>query len=197
MLEIPSPHRRATPQDARAMAELVNMAGEGLPLYLWTRQTRPGVSPWETGRERAMRDNGAFSYRNTILREQDGKVLACLIGYPLEHLSGPPDYSGLPPLVVPMQELEDEVPGTWYVNVLATYPEHRGRGYGRELLALAEAIAQDCGCHGMSIIVMDTNEGARRLYQRQGYLERARRPMVKEGWQHPGSELVLLVKDLV
>jgi ribosomal protein S18 acetylase RimI-like enzyme len=82
------------------------------------------------------------------------------------------------------------------VNVLATYPEHRGKGYGRELLALAETIAQDRGCRGMSIIVMDSNEGARRLYERQGYLERARRPMVKEDWQHPGSELVLLVKEL-
>lgn len=178
------------------MAELVNMAGEGLPLYLWSRQTPPGGSPWATGRERAKRDSGAFSYRNTILREQDGQVAACLIGYPLEKLPGPADYTDLPPLVVPMQELEDTVPGTWYVNVLATYPEHRGRGYGRELLTLAETIAQDHGCRGMSIIVMDSNEGARRLYERQGYIEQARRPMVKEDWQHPGSELVLLVKDL-
>ena len=35
---------------------------------------------------------------------------------------------------------------------------------------------------------------ARRLYERCGYRERARRAMVKEKWQHPGMEWVLLVK---
>jgi hypothetical protein len=48
----------------------------------------------------------------------------------------------------------------------------------------------------MSIIVADTNTGARRLYERCGYREVARRRMVKDGWQHPGSDFVLLTKRL-
>ena len=39
----------------------------------------------------------------------------------------------MPPMFVPLQELEDRVPGTWYVNVLATLEEHRGKGYGKEV----------------------------------------------------------------
>jgi ribosomal protein S18 acetylase RimI-like enzyme len=178
------------------MAELVNMAGEGIPLYVWTRMAEPGQSPWDVGRERARRETGAFSYRNAIVREQDGEVVACLVGYPLEARTAPADDSEIPPMFVPMQQLEDMVPGTWYVNVLATYPEHRGRGYGRGLLEIAEAIAAGCGLHGMSIIVADSNVGARRLYERQGYHERDSRPMVKEDWQNPGSRWVLLVKAL-
>jgi RimJ/RimL family protein N-acetyltransferase len=46
----------------------------------------------------------------------------------------------------------------------------------------------------MSIIVADNNTGARRLYERCGYREVAHRRMVKEGWQHAGSDFVLLTK---
>ena len=35
MIELDPPYRRATPEDAGALAELINFAGEGLPLYLW------------------------------------------------------------------------------------------------------------------------------------------------------------------
>lgn len=195
MIEIKRPFRYATPDDAPVMAELVNMAGEGMPLYLWSKLAgETGQSPWDIGCERARREAGSFSYRNTILREEDGQTVAGLIGYPLADEPEPADYANMPPMFVPLQQLEDQVPGTWYVNVLAAYPEHRGKGYGAELLSLAENIASDSGCRGMSIIVADSNTGARRLYERQGYLERDRRPMVKEDWAHPGAEWVLLVK---
>jgi ribosomal protein S18 acetylase RimI-like enzyme len=196
MIDIKAPNRRARPDDALAMAELVNMAGEGIPMYVWTRMAEAGRSPWEVGQERARRETGAFSYRNAIIREHDGEVVACLVGYPLEASAAPADYAEIPPMFVPMQQLEDMVPGTWYLNVLATYPGHRGKGHGHALLGIAEAIAADLGMRGMSIIVADSNVGARRLYERHGYRELARRPMVKEDWQNPGTHWVLLVKEL-
>jgi hypothetical protein len=36
----------------------------------------------------------------------------------------------MPAMFVPLQELENLAPGTWYVNVLAAYPEHRSQGHG-------------------------------------------------------------------
>jgi ribosomal protein S18 acetylase RimI-like enzyme len=194
MIKLSAPYRMARPNDALAMAELGNMAGEGLPLYLWTGMATPNQSPWDVGQERARRETGAFSYRNTIVREEAGKVIACLIGYPLEDKPEPVNYAEVPPIFVPLQQLEDMAPGTWYVNVLATYPEYRGKGYGRELLFLAEATARDAGKPSMSIIVADTNQGARKLYERLGYRESAKRPMVKENWRHPGKDWVLLLK---
>ena len=47
---------------------------------------------------------------------------------------------------------------------------------------------------GMSIIVSDANTGARRLYERHGYSERASRTMVKDEWVNDGENWVLLVK---
>jgi ribosomal protein S18 acetylase RimI-like enzyme len=194
--DLASPFRQATPADAPAMADLVHFASEGLALYLWTQITPPGGNPWAVGRDRARRDGGSFSYRNTIVAESEGRVAAALIGYPIADTPEPLP-AKLPPIVVPLQELEDLVPGTWYVNVLAAYPEHRGKGYGAALLGLADGLARATRRRAMSIIVADSNTGARRLYERCGYREVARRRMVKDGWQHPGSEYVLLTKRLI
>jgi hypothetical protein len=45
MIDLEAPFRRATQGDAQALAELVNIAGEGLPLYLWGKMPRPARAP--------------------------------------------------------------------------------------------------------------------------------------------------------
>jgi ribosomal protein S18 acetylase RimI-like enzyme len=177
------------------LAELVNYAGEGLPFYLWGKLASPGQSAWEVGRHRAAREEGSFSFPNATIIERDGRAAGCLIGYviPDEPGSIPPD---MPAMFVPLQELENLVPGTWYVNVLAVLPLLRGAGLGTRLLGLAEETGRKLGTRGMSVIVTDANTGARRLYERAGYSEAGRRIMVKEGWIIDGREWVLLTKAL-
>jgi ribosomal protein S18 acetylase RimI-like enzyme len=190
------PFRFATPDDARALAELVNIAGEGLPYYVWSGMTAPGQDPWDVGRQRAARDSGSFSYRNAVVREAAGGVAAALIGYPLDDDPPPADYGTMPPMFVPLQQLEDQVPGTWYINVLATYPPFRGRGYGTELLAIAEQLARSTSRTGLSLIVSDGNPGAIRLYRRSAFVEAGRRPMIKDAWDGPGREWILMTRML-
>jgi ribosomal protein S18 acetylase RimI-like enzyme len=182
--------------DADALAELVNFAGEGLPLYLWTRMAKEGEDPWTVGQARARREEGSFSYRNAAVIEREGGVAACLIGYPLAD-EPEPIGAETPAMFVPLQELENLAPGTWYVNVLAGYPQSRGHGFGTALLKHAETLARAAGVkNGMSVIVADNNTGARRLYERVGYREVAKRPMAKENWVSAGSAWVLLAKQL-
>jgi ribosomal protein S18 acetylase RimI-like enzyme len=189
------PVRPAIPDDASALAALINFAGEGLPLYLWQRMAEPGETAWEVGRRRARRDVGGFSWRNTVVVEEAGAVVACLIGYPLPEAPEPIELAQTPPMFVPLEELERLAPGTWYINVLAAYPPSRGRGLGTMLIGHAASLAAAAGCRGTSIIVADTNEGARRLYQRTGHVERARRAAVKEDWDGAVREWVLLVRE--
>lgn len=196
MIALPADCRWATPDDAPAMAELVNMAGEGMPFYLWSQSAGDGESGWDIGRQRARRDSGAFSYRNTVIRLADGRIAAMLTGYPLADEPDTASWDDLPPMFVPLQELEDLVPRTWYVNILASYPGFRGKGYGRQLLGVAEQLAAVTLRSGLSIIVSDGNTGARRLYERTGYSEIATRPMVKEGWDSDSENWVLLLKSL-
>ena len=170
------------------------MAGDGLPLHLWSRIAEPGEDGWAVGRERVCRDVGSFSHLNAIVAEAAGRVVGCLIGYREPDAPEPIDYETMPPIFAPLQELENMAPGAWYVNVLACYPDYRAMGYGTRLLAVADAIAAEAGAQTLSIIVSDANHGARRLYERVGYRETASRPMVKEDWPGPGENWVLMVK---
>ena len=187
--------RSAAKGDCAELAQLINLAGEGLPLYLWQQMAGPGEDPWQIGRERAARDSGGFSYRNSIIAEVDGKIAGALVGYPVPDEPEPVDPADTPAMFVPLVELENLAAGTWYVNAVAAFPEARGLGLGSELMRWAERRAADLGLRGVSLIVSDANHGARRLYERLGYAETASRPMVRDGWQSGGENWVLMIKD--
>lgn len=188
--------RPARKSDAAALAILVDIAGEGMPSYMWSRMREPGQSAFEVGRARASREEGAFSWRNAQVAEIDGEVAACLVDYRLDDPYDTGDLSKLPDLVRPLIALEAKAPGSWYVNVLATFPEFRGRGIGARLLALAEERGRAQGARSASIIVASENTGAVRLYARTGYAEVARAPVVEfPGCAH-GGDWVLMVKPI-
>ena len=158
--------RPATLADAAALTVLMDIAGEGVPNQLWHELAGPGHSALELGRERARREEGGFSYRHTTIAEVDGEMAACLVGYMLDD---PYDLTGLdevPAQFQPLVRLEAQAPGTWYVNVLATFAEFRGHGLGARLLQVAEDKARAAGADTLSIIVGSWNEGAGRLYRR-------------------------------
>ena len=179
MIRLEPPLRVATEADARELADLVNFAGEGLPLHIWTGLAAAGEEPWEIGRNR-QRDK-ARDGQIVVVDSGEGAV-ASLTGYAI---GADPEPVGddMPALFRPLQELENQALDSWYVNVLACYPEYRGQGYGSLLLKAAEAIARDTGLRRMSVIVADTNTGARRLYERHGYREIARRRCERGDWQ--------------
>ena len=196
MRKLVAPYRRATSEDVPELPELVNIAGDGLPLYLWAKLANSGESPWDVAIDRARRGVGGFAFDNTVVRDEGGKIASCLIGYPLTSAPHVYSHNNAPASVAPLYELEATVPESWYINVLATFSEYRGRGFGTELLHVADMLALDAQCAGLSLVVSDANTGARRLYERHGYKERATRPIVKEGWEHAGQNWMLLVKDL-
>jgi ribosomal protein S18 acetylase RimI-like enzyme len=82
------------------------------------------------------------------------------------------------------------------VNVLATFPEFRRQGIGRELLAIAEQKALADGAGAMSVIVAGENEPAARLYRRAGFAAVAREPIVPFPGYTQTGDWVLLTKQL-
>lgn len=188
--------RTAMPKDGAALAVLVDIAGEGIPASFWRDLAGPGYSVLEMGRERARREEGGFSYRHATLAEVGDEIAAGLIVYPLDE---PYDLTGLdemPPHVQPLERLEAQAPGSWYVNVLATFPEFRGQGIGAELLDIADTKGRQAGAHAMSVIVASWNEGAARLYARAGYKDAAREKAVAPAdFPHQG-DWILMTKPL-
>ncbi|ODA68448.1 putative acetyltransferase [Methyloligella halotolerans] len=187
-------YRPATLADSSALAVLIDIAGEGLPAFLWRGLKAPGQSVLEFGRYRARREEGGFSYRNAIIAELDDEIAGTLIGYPLDDPYELGNLDELPELLRPMVKLEAQAPGSWYVNVLATFPEFRRRGVGEGLLAVADEKAREAGAATLSVIVGSWNQGAARLYERAGYVESARQEAHPPAeWTHRG-EWVLMVK---
>ncbi|WP_181850305.1 GNAT family N-acetyltransferase [Thalassospira profundimaris] len=187
---------RATKSDADAMAQLINIAGEGLPVYLWQDMAEGSETVFDVGRRRAQREEGGFSYRNTTLAVHHGETVAALVDYAQPDQPEPFDPADIPAIFVPILELENLAPGSWYINVLAVFPAHRDQGIGSALLARAEANARHAGKKTVSLIASDGNPDAIRLYQRQGFVACAQRPMVKEGWENRGQNWVLLIKEI-
>ena len=108
----------------------------------------------------------------------NGKVAAMLLGYRLPDPYAVGDLNDAPQVVRPLIELESLAPGSWYVNAIATFSDYRGRGIGSGLMALARELAQQSGAQKISLIVAQENQGAFRLYRREGYEAGASRPVV-------------------
>jgi len=185
--------RKATPADARLLATLVDMAGEGIPAFLWGQQAASGQAPLEIGMQRAARAEGGFSHKNAWIAEKARQATGMLLGYaqPDPYETGPLDV--LPPVVRPLVELEALSPGSWYVNAIAVLPDHRGAGIGSRLMALAQTMAGRSGCQEMSLIVAEQNHDAVALYRRLGYSEVARRPLVSYPGSRHGGDWLLMV----
>jgi ribosomal protein S18 acetylase RimI-like enzyme len=186
--------RPATRRDATDLVAFVDMAGEGLPAHFWSQLAEAGQGPFEVGRNRALRDEGAFAWKNAWIAEVDGAPAGSVVCY---RIFDPVDLSGLENMAQLARDLtllEAQAPGYWYVNVLATYPEYRGQGAASALLAHAEALGRAAGTKGMAIIVASENERARRLYEHAGYREAARRPLVAYSGFRRGGDWVLLLK---
>jgi ribosomal protein S18 acetylase RimI-like enzyme len=188
MLRLAPPLRLAGEADAPRLAILINEAAHGLALHAWTRTAGPGGDPWAVGA--ALQAERAREGLWTVVDEGAGPAAGLQVWPP----GGGGPSSVRSAVFEPFRELRGLAVDSLYVNVLATLPEARGRGFGTRLLGVAEEIAGEAGLPGLSLVVSDANLGARRLYARLGYAERASRPMVKDGWDGPGEDWLLLVK---
>jgi ribosomal protein S18 acetylase RimI-like enzyme len=160
--------REATVDDTTNLAKLIDIAGEGIPNWLWSKSAKVGATPLDIGAERARRTSGGFSYTNAFVAEHNGQVAGMLLGYPI--LEAPDeDPDALPAPIAPFVELEKHSVHTWYVNALAVFAEYRGSGIGTSLMAKAEQCAKLAGQSKISIQVYGQNHGAVNLYKRLGY----------------------------
>jgi len=192
MIPLQQPFRIANEADAHELADLVNFAGEGLPLHVWGGIAQDGQDPWDVGRARQAEK---ASEGQVVVVDFGNGAVASLTGYAI---GAEPEPIGddFPILFRPLQELENQALESWYVNVLACYPEYRGKGHGSRLLRLAEQIAQDENLKNMSVIVAGNNSRARLLYERHGYEKVATRPCIRDDWETETEHWVLLTKSL-
>lgn len=187
--------RKATPDDAPLLVRVVDMASGGVVPMLWDEMAPAGTQSSEVGLALVCQESGDFSYRHGFIAERDGTDLGGLIGYVLPSNPRPvgPD---VPEIFVGIEELAQLVPDHWYINFMATLHEGRRQGVGAALLSEVEHQARQLLCPGLALIVAASNETAINVYDRAGYIERARRPFDLSDFGEAPTEAVLMVKGL-
>ncbi|WP_158639029.1 GNAT family N-acetyltransferase [Elioraea rosea] len=186
--------RGATPEDALALAELITIAGAGIPEWLWLGMAEPGESVLDVGARRARRDVGGFSWTNAIVAEESGRTIGMILGYRLKE--DDTDLATIGPVLRPFLELERVVPGSWYINAFALYEAWRCRGIGARLLSAAERRARKAGCSGMSVQTFSATPRAEAFYLRHGFHRIDARPLPDPSPCKYRGDTVLLVRDL-
>jgi ribosomal protein S18 acetylase RimI-like enzyme len=188
--------RDARATDASQLAHLINLAGEGIPEYLWRAMIEGSESPLEVGARRAARSEGSFSYTNARVCIERDAMLGMLLAYrqpdPFE-VGRIADY---PEVVRPLVQLEARAPGSWYINAVATFEQYRGRGVASRLIADTELRAAAGSCDRVSLIVASENVGATRLYEHLGYEVTDSLPVATYPGCLHGGNWVLMVKRL-
>ena len=189
--------RAAHKSDASEIALLVNIAVHGGIARGWAADKAAAgtYDPIEVGRREMMKDDTAFGWRSVTMAEVGGEVVGMLLGY-----RKPDTFKPVPDKVAgfmrPIEELEAEANGRWFVSMLGVHVGWRGRGVGSALLGVADARRVETSAAGLALIVEDANEGARKLYERLGYAVGSRRKMVTfAGSGAAGEDWLLMVKE--
>jgi len=183
--------REARVDDCPQIANLFLISSDGLAGYIWNQVRRPGESLDEVGAGRYARTGVDFSYENCLVAEMGGEVCGMAHSY----VMGASEDKVDDPVLRPYSELED--PGSLYISGIALFPSRRKLGTGSALLDATHRRARAVGLSKVSLICMDQNEGAMRLYERNHYRETARRTIVPHPClRYSEGDAVLMVKDL-
>jgi ribosomal protein S18 acetylase RimI-like enzyme len=189
--------RRARKSDAAEIALLVNIAVHGGIARGWSygEEAEGTYDPIEVGRLEMMRDDTEFGWTSVTMAEVEGEVAGMILGY-----RKPDGFEPVPAEVTgfmrPIEELEAEANGTWFISMLGVHLRWRSKGVGSQLLEVAGIKRQETAASGLALIVEDDNEGARKLYERRGFGVRDQRAMVRYPGQAPGGrDWLLMVKD--
>ena len=158
----------------------------------------PGRTVQQMVEHRFSRGGTTSSISNSRIAEDDGTVLGGLHAFPMDLSEDDPQDLLIPedryPVFAPFEHLH--VDGSYYINAMAVYPQFRGQGIARQLMEKAEDEAVAMNFDHASLHVFAENANALQLYERIGYREFARRPVVRHPSLQYGGDLLVMTKKL-
>ena len=188
--------RAARASDARAVGALMVEAGGGLFEFL-LEGVLPDTTPAGVLALAVAGDEDPCSHRNVLVAEARGRVVAMINAYPVDLLEAEP--RDLVPAdrlaqIAALDEITDW--GSFFVSSMAVAARHRRRGIARRLLAWAVDEAARRGFDRISLQVWADNEGARRLYESEGFAVTAKARIDPHPRLPRAGESLLMVRRL-
>lgn len=185
--------RPAREAESRTIGIYFREAADGVADYIWSTMVEGGEDLLDVAERRFARTGTAFSYENALVADEGGVPVGMAFGFPM-HVD-PEEESCDDPVLAPYAKLEAD--NSYYLAGFAVEDSHRNLGIGSQLMAAFENKAREQGYDRISLIVFAANEGGLRLYQRLGFREVDRTPIVPHPLIHVEGDALLLVKNLV
>jgi ribosomal protein S18 acetylase RimI-like enzyme len=193
--------RDAVEGDARALAEVGILAGHGV-MELFYEGLVPGKSVIECVMARRILDRDSFATfrRWRIATDASGNFLGALNSLPHKAFMNAPDdplldEARLRPIAA-LLELEEAAGDSYYVNIIAVYPQHRRSGAGAALMRDAEQLARLKNFRRMSLCTFEDDPGLMGFYRGQGFETQARRAIEPHRAIAMSGHFVLMTREL-
>jgi ribosomal protein S18 acetylase RimI-like enzyme len=171
--------RPATEADIPDLSKLLLMATDGIVESLYEGVV-PGLPTHEIVERRLAREGTCGAYTNCWVAAGGTRIAGKLHAYPLDALADDPPDPLVPEerykVLEAFDALDEPAAGSYYINVIAVFPDYRRRGLGGRLLDLAHQQARAGGFSQLSLAVFQENASAVRLYDRAGFTVAARAP---------------------
>lgn len=164
--------RPASPSDATAVVPLIIQAMGKLAQKLTNVEDENVIN--QIFKHFFMQRGNQYSYENTLVFEEEGKVLGSINAY---------DGGKLPELRKPFlhyvneyyqasglnQGTETEA-GEFYLDSISVNPSAQGKGIGKQLIKAGINWAKKLGHHTVGLLVEQNNPNALRLYKKMNFV---------------------------
>lgn len=182
--------RPAKPEDATAIADYILLAMQDLA-FKFSNNKDVSLTHDLFQKFIALPAN-QYSYENTLVAEEQGKIIGAIIGYDggkleelrtpfVEYIRNHCGFEGAP---------EDETEeGEVYLDTLAVYPQHRGKKVGQRLIEAFIEQSREKGFSKIGLLVDPENPHAKRLYERVGFKVEGLKPLLGTTYEHMVYEI--------
>ena len=164
-------HRPAEKPDSAKIAELIDIASDGVVKYLF-HDLVPQMTPVQIMAYNLEKDNYPHSYKSALVAADGTNVIGMAVSYPASYHRITDEMRGF----FPNERLEhlsdfysSRVPNSWFLDALGVDDTYRRKGIGRRLVELTQERAKDNGYEILSLIVFADNSTALAFYKALGF----------------------------
>ena len=193
--------RNAVAADAPTLAEVAMMAGHGIMTMLYDGLV-PGRTVAQTLVDRRILNPKSYSalHHWRIAEGEDRACLGAINCLPQgAFMAAEPDPLLVGDRVLPVAalgELEQLAVDSYYINMIAVFPQHRRSGAGRALVAEAERLARQARMTRLSLCTFEADASLMSFYGSLGFTVRERRPIRPSPFFPSSGNWALLMRDL-